>query len=134
MQYSSFKALKFIHSFIQSLLFCFFSQIKNINGDVVFTIESLNFVIFSLEYEKIGRGYNTLDENDYIISTDENTLFIKITKALESKAEYHLKIKVLLRDKKIGEWLILFMPIGLITFIIYIISKHSWNIRVQPLA
>ena len=72
-----------------------------------------------MEYEKIGRGYNTFDKRDYNISTDQNTLFIKITKTLESKEEHHLKINVMLPDKKIEEWIVFFVPKGLITFIIH---------------
>ena len=75
-----------------------------------------------MEYEKIGRGYNTLDKQDYTVSTHQNTLFIKITKILESNVEHHLKINVILPDKKIEEWLVLFVLKGLITFIINIIE------------
>lgn len=71
-------------------------------------------MIFSLEYEKIGLGYNTLDKQDYIISIDKSAMFIKITKKFESKVEYHLKIKVLLPGQSLKEWLVLFVPEGLL--------------------
>ena len=71
-------------------------------------------MIFSLEYEKIGLGYNTLDKQDYIISIDKSAMFIKITKKFKSKVEYHLKIKVLLPGHSLKEWLVFFVPEGLL--------------------
>ena len=87
---------------------------KNINGDLVFSLQLVNVkVVFSLEYEKIGRGYNKLEKHkDYEVFRDDTTLFIKMTKKFECGEEHHLKIKVLGPDEKIVDLLTLFKPKG----------------------
>ena len=92
---------------------------KNINEDIVFSIRLVdikNKTVLSLEYEKMGRGYNKLKEHqDYEVYTDKNTIFIKIMKKLESGGKHHMKVNVLESSGDITEWITLFQPKGLIT-------------------
>ena len=98
---------------------------KNINGDIVFSIQLFNVkVVFSLEHEKMGIGYNKLNKHqDYEVFSDNSTLFIKITKHLECEEKHHLKIKVLQPNGAITEWITNFQPKGSIMFI-YLIVKQ----------
>ena len=90
---------------------------KNINEDIVFSIRLVDIkAVFSLEYERMGRGYNKLKEHqDYEVFTDKNTFFIKIMKKLESGEKHHMKVNVLESSGDITEWITLFQPKGLIT-------------------
>ena len=89
---------------------------KNINGDIVFSIQLLDVkTIFSLEHEKLGMGYNKLNElQDFKVFSDNCTLFIKITKHFECGEKHHLKIKVRQPSGDITEWITHFQPKGLI--------------------
>ena len=73
--------------------------------------------VSSLEYEKFGMGYNKLNApQDYEVIPDNNALFIKITKQLESGERHHMKIKVLKPDESEADLLTLFEPKGSIKF------------------
>ena len=73
--------------------------------------------VFSLEYEKMGRGYNKLNRNqDYEVNSDRTSLFVKITKKFECAEKHHMKMKVLEPSGDITELITLFQPKGLITF------------------
>ena len=85
---------------------------KNINGDMVFSIQHSDVkAVSSLEYEKFGMGYNKLNKpQDYEVFPDNNALFVKITKKLESGKNHHMKIKVLKPDGSQADLLTFFKP------------------------
>ena len=82
---------------------------------MVFSIQHSDVkAVSSLEYEKFGMGYNKLNApQDYEVFPDNNALFIKITKQLESG---DMKIKVLKPDESEADLLTLFEPKGSIKF------------------
>ena len=81
--------------------------------------------VFSLEYEKMGRGYNKLNMNqDYEVNSDRTSLFVKITKKFECGEKHHMKMKVLEPSGGITELITLFQPKGWITLQIYLSKKR----------
>ena len=107
-------------TFYISILY-YLREVKNINGDMVFSIQLTEIKVesptFFLEYEKyevrMDEAFIKLKKcQDYVVYEDGTSLFLKITKKLECGEKYHLRIKFLDTERKNAIWVICFQPKG----------------------
>ena len=88
--------------------------VKNINEDVVYSMkcEDLNGVS-SVTWEEPGQNPINLVKNlDYEVVSDQSTLFLKITKKMDSQKQHCITIKVLDKDNIGQDWKVFCQPKG----------------------